>query len=62
MWTQTGACPRCGAHIFVPTVWHGVIPPAAHHSCSCNWARSRTWTTSTTRTTTGAAIEEADRG
>jgi hypothetical protein len=33
--TIVGHCPHCGAPIYSPTVWHGVIPPAVIYSCNC---------------------------
>lgn len=35
MWTQIGACPQCGAPIYVPTMWHGIYPPPPMYSCDC---------------------------
>lgn len=35
-YTPTGACQRCGAPIYVPFVWHGVIPLPPTYTCSCN--------------------------
>lgn len=34
--TQTGTCPTCGAGIYVPTVWHAVVPPPSYYTCSCS--------------------------
>jgi hypothetical protein len=30
-----GHCPKCGAPIYAPTVWHGITPPPSTYSCSC---------------------------
>ncbi len=30
-----GHCPHCGAPIYSPSSWHGVVPPPATHSCAC---------------------------
>jgi len=35
MYTQAGTCPKCGAPIYVPTVWHGVLPPPPVYTCQC---------------------------
>jgi len=34
-YTQVGACPHCGAPIYVPQVWHGTMPPPPVYSCEC---------------------------
>jgi len=34
-WTQVGTCPKCGAPMYVPMVWHGVLPPTPRRSCGC---------------------------
>lgn len=46
-YTIAGACPTCGAPIYVPTVWSGVTPPPQKYTCNCN----NTSTTTTTMTT-----------
>lgn len=33
--TIIGACPRCGAPIYSPTVWHGITPPPVTYTCVC---------------------------
>lgn len=33
-----GACPKCGSPLWVPAVWHAVVPPPVSYSCSCNGA------------------------
>ena len=48
MHTIIGHCPRCGSPIWSPTIWHGVIPPPAQHSCDCFPPRGRVITTTTT--------------
>lgn len=35
MWTIVSHCPKCGAPIYVPMIWHGVIPPPPEYSCTC---------------------------
>lgn len=35
MQTTVEHCPRCGAPIYVPLVWHGVTPPPSQYTCSC---------------------------
>ncbi len=46
MYTQTSSCPQCGAPIYVPQMWHSVMPPPPYYSCNCN--RVETVQTSTT--------------
>ena len=46
--TVTGYCPRCGAPIYVPSVWHGIIPPPSQYSCGCFHNESETYTTTGT--------------
>lgn len=45
-WTPVGHCPKCGAPMYVPMVWHGVQPPSPQRTCGC--FPSRTITTNTT--------------
>lgn len=33
--TQVGSCPKCGAPIYVPTMWHSIMPPPPIYTCSC---------------------------
>lgn len=35
MWTQAGACPHCGAPIYVPTAWWSIDPPPLRRTCGC---------------------------
>ena len=35
MYAIVGYCPKCGAPMYVPTVWMGVIPPPVTRSCGC---------------------------
>jgi len=37
MYTPVGACPHCGAPLYAPTVWMGIIPPPSIPSCMCNF-------------------------
>ena len=48
--TQVGACPRCGAPIYAPVVWHGITPPPSEHTCGCF---PPTWRVITTTGTSG---------
>mgnify|MGYP007031208556 FL=1 len=34
-YTIASYCPKCGAPIYVPTVWHGILPPPNMYSCGC---------------------------
>lgn len=47
MWSQVGSCPQCGAPIYVPTVYHSIMPPPNHFTCNCV---SRPVTVTTTNT------------
>jgi len=35
MRTIVSNCPKCGAPIYVPTIWHGIIPPPNEYTCGC---------------------------
>lgn len=49
MWTTVGSCPKCGAPIYAPSVWHGITPPPNTYSCACNpHAAGTTYTTTDT--------------
>ena len=41
-----GHCGKCGAPFYVPTIWHGVIPPPPQPTCGC-WNQGTTITTTT---------------
>ena len=45
MYTQVGSCPKCGAPLYAPTLWMGIIPPPSIPSCSCNFNPHKTITT-----------------
>lgn len=32
---QVGSCEKCGAPIYSPSDWNGVIPPPASFTCNC---------------------------
>ena len=36
MKTQVGSCPKCGAPIYVPSIWHGITPPPNEYTCGCS--------------------------
>lgn len=36
MRTIVSYCPKCGAPIYVPTVWHGTSAPPNEFTCNCN--------------------------
>jgi hypothetical protein len=36
MYTQIGACPKCGAPIYTYSVWHAITPPPSFPTCCCN--------------------------
>ena len=35
MYTQTGNCPKCGAGVFIPSPWTGIMPPPPTFTCGC---------------------------
>ena len=35
MYTQTGNCPKCGAGVFIPNPWTGIMPPPPTFTCGC---------------------------
>ena len=35
MYTIVGSCPKCGAPIYAPTVWHSTLPPPPLYTCAC---------------------------
>jgi len=45
--TVIGQCPRCGAPIYSPMMWHGITPPPAQYSCACFKSDSTVYTTNT---------------
>ncbi len=49
MFTQVGACPRCGSPIYSPSVWNGITPPPAQHTCGCTAPQYTTYTTTEIR-------------
>ena len=34
-YNQVGACPHCGAPIYSPGAWWGIMPPPVTYSCYC---------------------------
>jgi hypothetical protein len=34
-YVQVGSCPQCGAPIYQPSTWMGILPPPSTHSCNC---------------------------
>jgi hypothetical protein len=38
MQQQTGACPKCGAPIYVESPYCGSLPPPAMYTCNCHLA------------------------
>jgi len=34
--TTVGHCPKCGAPIYSPAIWHGITPPPVSYTCSCH--------------------------
>lgn len=45
--TQVGSCPRCGAPIYAPMMWHAVVPPPNQYTCGCFPQTLATYTTNT---------------
>lgn len=35
MFSISGHCPHCGAPIYTPMIWQGIIPPPPTYSCNC---------------------------
>jgi len=52
-----GYCQKCGAPFYVPSVWHGIIPPQPIPSCNC-WNVSKT--SSTTDTVCGCNFKSEE--
>lgn len=48
MFTQVGSCLKCGAPIYVPSVWMGVVPPPPQYTCGCRGETHRTYTSTDT--------------
>ena len=46
-WTKTGECPHCGAPIYSPGMWHGILPPPPQYTCNCRLAQAITGVTLT---------------
>jgi hypothetical protein len=46
-YTIVGHCPKCGAPIYAPTVYHSILPPPSTPSCGCV-PQARTVTTTNT--------------
>ena len=46
-YTTVGHCPRCGAPIYSPMIWHGITPPPAQYSCACFQSEGPLYGTST---------------
>jgi hypothetical protein len=55
--SMVGHCPRCGAPIYVPTVWHGITPPPNTYSCYCFQQNQPVWRSSTTYRSTNPDLE-----
>lgn len=53
-YVQTSTCPKCGAPIYVPMMWHGIMPPPPMYSCACV-PEARAITTTTTNLQWGKA-------
>lgn len=49
-WSQCGSCPKCGAPIWLPMVYHSVLPPSPRFTCGC--VRFGVITTTSTATVT----------
>jgi hypothetical protein len=46
-YTTVGNCPKCGAPIYAPTIWHGILPPPNQYTCGC-YPQPKTITTTNT--------------
>src|SRR5574337_1129285 len=45
-YAQVGSCPRCGAPIYAPHIWHAIVPPPNHYTCGC-FPQTLSYTTNT---------------
>ena len=45
-----GHCGKCGAPYYVPSVWHGIVPPTPTPTCNC-WNTTKVVTTTFTAPT-----------
>lgn len=34
-YVTVGSCPKCGAPIYSPSMWHGIYPPPPIYTCVC---------------------------
>jgi len=60
--TQVGSCPHCGAPLYSPMAWWGIMPPPVQYSCNCAAGKQGVVTTDNTYTistkgTSGATNE-----
>lgn len=37
-YATVGACPKCGAPVYAPSTWGGILPPPSTPSCACRFA------------------------
>mgnify|MGYP001615637580 CR=1 FL=1 len=44
---QVGSCPKCGAPIYAPLIWHGTTPPPSEYTCMCYREQQKIITTTT---------------
>ncbi len=58
-YTQIGACPVCGAPIYVPTVWQSITPPLPVYTCTCRLQKTVSDLSTSTAGTDSAAEEKA---
>jgi len=40
--TIIGSCPKCGAPIYAPSMWHGITPPPPIFTCNCSGNLNKT--------------------
>lgn len=50
-WEPCGACPQCGAPIYVESVSFSILPPAPHYTCACRASATGVLITTSTTTT-----------
>ncbi|MDO8672713.1 MAG: hypothetical protein Q7O66_14980 [Dehalococcoidia bacterium] len=48
MHTIVGNCPKCGAPIYSPMMWHSIMPPPSIYGCTCYSQTTRVITTDST--------------
>lgn len=45
---EVGNCTKCGAPVYQPMIWHGILPPPVSYSCNCHGGINKTFTNNNT--------------